>query len=153
MTYHYRECGLDNVYINDGFIIERTAYGEGVAIEDSAGLHRRIARALVDSVAALNGAELRFLRKVMDLGQGALAADLGTTEQTLRLWEKHRDKPIPAMADRLLRAIFREFATGMVSVRRLLGRIDKLANAPRQPIVLSRGPRGWRTVAGRMAAE
>jgi putative transcriptional regulator len=44
----------------------------------------------------------------MELTQRALAGIIGAEEQTLRLWEKNRDKFMPATAERLLRALYSE---------------------------------------------
>src|SRR6516165_7388090 len=97
-TYRYTESGLDNVYLAGGFTIHKTPYGEGVSIQNTEGLHRAIGKWLVSKPAPLNGAELRFLRTELELGQRNLAGILATTEQTLRLWEKHRSKPITGAA-------------------------------------------------------
>ena len=88
MVYHYVESGLDNVYLTNGFTVHKTAYGEGVSIQDTEGLHKAIGQWLISVPKPLTGAELRFLRIEMDIIQKNLAAILGTTEQTLRLWEK-----------------------------------------------------------------
>lgn len=90
--YHYTESGLDNVYLNDGYTIHKTVYGEGVSIEDTDGLHRAIGKWLVEMPKPLNGAEVRFLRLEMDQTQRDLAAFFGTSEQTVRLWERKRNK-------------------------------------------------------------
>jgi transcriptional regulator with XRE-family HTH domain len=74
----------------------------------------------------LNGAELRFLRLEMDTTQKDLAGMLGTTEQTLRLWEKNRTKSINGTADRLLRALYADYVGGKGSVRRMLKRLADL---------------------------
>jgi putative transcriptional regulator len=62
----------------------------------------------------------------MDTTQKDLAAMLGTTEQTLRLWEKNREKSINGTADRLLRALFADYLGGKGSVRRMLKRLPDL---------------------------
>jgi putative transcriptional regulator len=59
----------------------------------------------------------------MDQTQRDLAGILGSTEQTLRLWEKARRKAMPTTADRLLRALYAEFLNGNSSVRRMLKRL------------------------------
>jgi DNA-binding transcriptional regulator YiaG len=68
------------------------------------GLHRKIAKKLVRQP-HLTGAELRFLRLEMDQTQAELAKALGTSEQTLSLWERDRNKPMPETANKLLRVV------------------------------------------------
>ena len=92
-TYHYRESGLDNVYLENGYRKHKTAYGEGVSIIDTEGLHKVIGQTLICAQRPLNGAELRFLRIEMETTQKDPAGMLGTSEQTLRLWEKDREVP------------------------------------------------------------
>ena len=147
MTHHYLESGLDNVYLLDGYRLHDTPYGEGVSIEDTAGLNRRIGKMLVVSAPVLNGAELRFLRKEMDLGQRDLALEIGASEQTLRLWEKHRDKAIPGTADRIVRAMYIEHVDGKVAVRHMLDRLVNLEVDVRRDIRLARAQRSWRIQA------
>jgi len=122
--YHYRESGLDNVFLGSGYQIHKTPYGEGVSITESAALHKAIGKWLIFLPKPLNGAELRFLRVEMDTTQKHLAGIIGATEQTLRLWEKHRKKAIPGPADRLVRTLYLEFIGGDGSIRR---RLEKLA--------------------------
>jgi putative transcriptional regulator len=123
--YHYTESGLDNVYLLGGFTIHKTSQGEGVSIEHTAELHRVIGKTPVQKPAPLNGAELRFLRGEMELSQRTLAGLLGTSEQNLRLWEKHRGKFINGAADRLLRAIYAE-PLGNLQLRRMMERLADL---------------------------
>ena len=66
--YHYRESGLRNVWLANGYAEQETPYGPGLAIDDLAGLHHAIARGLVAKGGKLTGAELRFLRLEMGLG-------------------------------------------------------------------------------------
>ena len=40
--HHYRECGLDNVFLLNGFTVRETRHGRAVSIEDIDGLHRTI---------------------------------------------------------------------------------------------------------------
>jgi DNA-binding transcriptional regulator YiaG len=104
MPYHYKESGLDNVLLQRGYTIRQTPYGETVAIHDVDAVHRAIAAKLVTQP-HLTGAELRFLRLEMDQTQAELAETLGTSEQTVSLWERHRKKPIPETAAKLLQVI------------------------------------------------
>jgi putative transcriptional regulator len=126
MSYHYTESGLDNIYLLNGFKIHRTPYGKGVSIENTAGLHRMIGRWLVDLPNPLNGAELRFLRLEMDLSQARLAAIIGSTEQSVRRWEKARLQPVQGPADRIVRALYNEYVGGDGSLRRMVDRLAEL---------------------------
>jgi putative transcriptional regulator len=128
MTYHYKESGLDNVYLIDGYTLHKTAYGKGVSIQNTEGLHKAIGKWLIALPRPLNGAELRFIRTEMELTQRALAGIIGAEEQTLRLWEKKREKFMPATAERLLRALYSESLGNNVHIKRML---EKLADLDR----------------------
>jgi hypothetical protein len=39
--YHYTRCGLDYVYLLNGYEVRETAHGRGLAIEDGDDLHDR----------------------------------------------------------------------------------------------------------------
>ena len=93
----------------------------------------------------MTGAELRFLRLEMEATQKDLAGILGTTEQTLRLWEKHRNRAMPGPADRLLRALYLEYTGKDESVRKMLERLAKFSQNQHQIKVRFRETgRGWK---------
>ncbi|MFO1255824.1 MAG: hypothetical protein U1E37_09180 [Sphingomonadaceae bacterium] len=119
--YHYRECGLRNVWLANGYDEHQTPYGPGVAIHDADGLHRAIARGLVNKGGKLTGSELRFLRLEMGLSQSRLAAMLGNEAQTVALWEKRSSQP--KIADRFIRAIWREQDEGNAQIRAMIERL------------------------------
>lgn len=104
--YHYRECGLPNVYLINGYREIETPYGRGVSIEDVAGLHMAIAHTLVEEEPSLTGPEVRFIRKCLDLTQMQLAELLGVEDQSVRRWEKLAR--IPKQADHGIRLVFRD---------------------------------------------
>jgi putative transcriptional regulator len=108
--YHYTESGLDNVWLDNGVIVENDPdYGEVYAIQDLDGLHRIIGNDLIHLPRSLKGAEFRFLRRELDLSQKALAGLIGSNEQSVAKWEKARDKSIGnRVADRLLRLLYAE---------------------------------------------
>jgi putative transcriptional regulator len=128
MAYHYTESGLDNVWLIDGYTIRKTPYGKGVSIQNTEGLHKAIGKWLIVQPRPLNGAELRFVRTEMELTQRGLAGIIGAEEQTLRLWEKKRNKFMPATAERLLRALYSEALGNNVQIKRML---EKLADLDR----------------------
>ena len=126
--YHYTECGLDDVYLLNGFTIEHDdEYGELVFIEDVDRLHKTLARRLIDSARTLNGAEFRYLRVFLDLSQKRLGEFLRQKEQNIGNWERNRQKPVAnETADLLLRAFAAERLNGHSKVGTL---IEKLADA------------------------
>lgn len=144
MAYHYTECGLRNVWLEGGYRIRRTPYGETVSIVALDELHVAIGRTLAEK-SHLTGAEFRFLRKELGISQRALAGMVGGSEQTVSLWE--RRGRIPQSADRLLRAMYLEKVNGNVKVTELLNRINELDREDRDRIDLVVDNGHWRRAA------
>lgn len=145
--HHYTSCGLLNIWLRNGYERKETSYGQGIAIHDVQGLHKAIGLNLVQNKPQLSGAEIRFLRKELDMPQATLAALLGVSENSVRGWEKHRGK-ITKPAERLLRMLYQEYAVGNTSVRALIERLgqfnrDIYANG----MDLEETESGWRTAA------
>jgi putative transcriptional regulator len=108
----------------------KTPHGKGIAFDNIAGLHRKIGRHLYSHRPHLRGSEFRFLRHELDLSQAALAALLGNNEQAIALWEKSKVK-VPAWADRLMRALYREHMGENVKIRKLIEAMAELeSNKP-----------------------
>lgn len=105
--YHYTECGLDYVYLMDGFEVTRTAYGPVVQVANAGKLDRAIALAVVRQQKRLTGQEVRFLRGLLDMTQAELGAALGKDAQTVARWEKGKTE-IPATEDVAIRQIYLE---------------------------------------------
>ena len=123
--YHYAECGLNNVYLVNGYIEEETEYGPATAIMNLQGLHNAIGKRIVMGTARLLlGEEIRFLRKELNLSQKNLGAILGVKDQTVARWEKD-ERVIPKSADMCLRALFMETKFGSCNLAEV---IDKLNN-------------------------
>lgn len=64
--YHYKECGLDNIYLVNGFSIEEMDGEPYVSIENVDALWKAIGLFLVERQKTFSPAELRFLRGQMD---------------------------------------------------------------------------------------
>lgn len=143
MAYHYLESGLENVYLENGYTIHKTPYGEGASIQDTEGLHKAIGRWIVSEPNGITGAELRFLRLEMELAQRTLAGLLNSKEQNVRNWEKSRNKPIPGSADFLLRALYTEFVDGRSDVRRMVNRLAELDCVAEAKVSFRETDRGW----------
>lgn len=122
--YHYLESGLRNVWLKNGFRMQKTPYGDAVAIEDIKGLHEAIALHLIEKPSRLKGTEVRFLRKEMDMSQSGIGALLGVSAQTIALWEKGKAK-VTVPSDRLLRLIVKGNYCGDVDVKELIEQLNQ----------------------------
>lgn len=103
--YHYKDCGLNNVYLHNGFSIDKDG---NLHIENMTQLHKVIGRTLVEKPARLKGKEIKFIRHMMDLSQKMFAELIGVSYQSVLSWEKSK-RVIPKTADHLLRALFLGF--------------------------------------------
>lgn len=131
--HHYTESGLPNIWLANGFKLHKTPHGKGIAFDNLEGLHREIGRWLCAYRPRLTGAEFRFLRHELDLSQAALASLLGNDAQSVALWEKAKVK-LPAWADRLMRALYREHMGENVKIRALIETVAGLAAEKPQPM-------------------
>ena len=59
-SYHYTECGLDDVYLVGGHMYHEGPRGRQVTIRNIDGLHRAIGRYLVTKKKVLNGKDIQF---------------------------------------------------------------------------------------------
>jgi putative transcriptional regulator len=117
--HHYRECGLDDVWLVDGYARARGPYGATLAVENVEALHEAIAADIVESPAKLTGDTFRFLRKRLVLSQVELGRLIGADVQAVARWEKGRSA-VPGAADRLLRALWAERARGRPAVAEIV---------------------------------
>lgn len=143
--YHYTDSGLDNVWLENGYAVHSTPYGEGISIQDTEGLHRAIGQWLISLPKPLNGAELRFLRLELELTQRDLAGIIGADEQAVRRWEKARGKAINGPTDRLMRALYNEYVLGDGSVRHMVDRLAKLNQVDHVSGRFCETSKGWQT--------
>ena len=144
--YHYRESGLRNVWLANGYAEQETPYGPGLAIDDLSGLHHAIARGLVAKGGKLTGTELRFLRLEMGLSQARLATLLGNEAQTVALWEKRGTQP--KLADRFIRALWRERAEGNAQIMAMIERlVDADVEEAEGRLTLRQVAGGWKLAA------
>lgn len=106
---HYTMCGLDHVYLIDGFRHEETPRGRRLHIENQEELHKAIGAYLLRQSRGLTGRELRFLREEINLSQVNLARLLGESDQSVARREK-RDAPFkrPPTQERILRFLYDE---------------------------------------------
>lgn len=146
--FHYTGCGLDGIYLANGYEIHHTDHGSGVSIRNLDGLLDAIADYLVEDRKVLCGKEIRFLRLRMDITQSELGRLLGMSAQQVARWEKDQSV-IPGPADRLLRVLYTRHAGKDIDVRELLRYLDE-HDAPREDRALFEpdgSGDGWRRAA------
>lgn len=105
--YHFTTCGLDNVYLKNGYTLSESESGPGVSFHDLQGLLRAIGCCILKKEAPLNGREFRFLRVEMDLSQKAIGGMMEYTDQTIAKWEKGGES-VPVLADKAIRDLYAE---------------------------------------------
>lgn len=111
--YHYTLCGLQNVYLMNGYTISHTDYGDAVSIQNADNLHKTIAETLINKPMRLLPQEFKFLRKEMKLTQSMLAQIFNISDQTVARIEKGETN-----ADTPYEALFRAYANEIISKKR-----------------------------------
>ena len=122
--YHYISCGLDNIYLKNGFTIEDGPHGKGVSIKDIDGLHAAIAKGVVNKKGIITPKEFKFLRHELDLSQKALGTLLDKSDQIVAKWEKG-ESDIHILVDKAIRDIYQE-SIGEGHISGLLDTMAKL---------------------------
>jgi DNA-binding transcriptional regulator YiaG len=140
--FHLKVVGLPNIYLLNGVTIENDPnYGELVTVENMDGLHRAIGLHIIEKEEDLTGAEIRFLRKEMDLTQVELGEKLSVTGQTIANYEKEKSQDGPA--DAAIRLLYLIHILPPDSQTRLLKQLlalnktreRKLPDVPRRRLV------------------
>jgi len=133
-TYRFRESGLDNVVLKEIEIIKCPACGnEDPIIPNLDGLLRVLAVALVTSRLPLSGAEVRYLRKYLEMSGEQFARILHTDKSTLSKWETGAVN-MGSKSDLLIRAVALNLGRGLrdeaEQVTRNFEYIDEESTAP-----------------------
>jgi len=149
--HHYTACGLDWVYLENGFKVEETAYGRGMSVENADELHEAIAREVILSPALMRGQELRFLRSLLDCSQSGLAHSIGVTRATVARWEAEPNAPISPTADRVVRLLYAGSELKDKTVQRILELMSDIDALDRQHRAFAETDGKW-APAPKMAA-
>lgn len=130
--FHYKACGLDNVWLANGYVVKTTPYGTGVSVHDAAGLHKLLAIDVAKKEGRLTRKEFRFLRTMLCLSQKSLADMVGVTEQAVSLWERYGK--VPKVQDAVLRTLILDAFDGHGIMKDSIERtnlVDRLVNQRR----------------------
>ena len=150
--YHYTECGLDDVFLMNGFERNASPRGKTVAIKDIDALHRAIGEHVSRHKKDLSGKEMRFLRREMLMSQATMAHLLKVSEQTIHRWETEKSA-FPKAAEALVRRLYLE--QGSVAEEKLRDTLNRIADLEEEldrdqkmNFALSRGGhKGWSLAA------
>lgn len=140
--YHFTECGLDNVWLKNGFTIKETPFGPAVSFAALEQLLDEIAAHLVRKPGRLTGKEFRYLRSKMHLSQAAMATLQGVSEQNISLWE--RRGRVPKSNDTLQRLLYLKHAAGDETLKSAFDRIMTVERLVHQKIVATSSRGGWK---------
>jgi DNA-binding transcriptional regulator YiaG len=153
----YRACGLDGIFLCNGYEREQIDGEWFTYVKDIEGLHRAIALHLVANRKTLTPKEIRFIRTAMDKTQAEIARDLGVTSQTVARWEKGQTEELPGPADRMLRILFvvsimkpEDFSDYVSEQTEMLDELDQSVDVPVQ---FSRDPADTAWDEGRRVLE
>jgi putative transcriptional regulator len=142
----YVGCGLDEIWLASGYELETIDGEQTIAVHNLDGLHAAIGRSLVQRKKLLNGKEIRFLRRQIDLTQSELARLVGCDAQQIARYEKGQNK-MSGPTDRLLRMLYREHLRDQFSIRDILEAVDELDSRIDDKQVFAETPEGWRSAA------
>lgn len=142
--YHYTESGLQNVWLTNGYNVKKTTSGNAVAIVDADGLHKAIGRAIACKP-YMTGAELRYLRKELDLSQSRFGNLVGVSEESVSLWE--RRGRVPKSASRLIQAVYLETIDGNVRLKELIELLAEMDRTHQDKLIFEDTKMGWREAA------
>lgn len=141
--YHYTGCGLDYVYLANGYTIRETVHGKGFSVQDARGLHNAIAVRIVSRHQPITGQEVRFLRAQMGLSQSGLGKILGVSRAAVARWEGKPKDAIPATADRALRMFYALKIAGNKVAKRIVDLLGQIDDLEYQMAVFEETDRGW----------
>lgn len=105
-SYHYKECGLDNVYLKNVDVRMCESCGEkNLRIPGILELHETIARGVALQPCPLRGPDIRFLRKQLGHSAKEWATFLRVDTSTLSRWENEQQE-IGPQSDSLIRFLY-----------------------------------------------
>jgi len=141
--FRYTACGLDNVFLLNGFKLRSTPYGKAFSIDNIDGLHAAIGKRLIHERKTLSGKEIRFLRHELGMSQGTLAGLLGVDEQTVARWEKGQTGA-GGPADKMIRLLYAEKVGAKADIARTLGHLAGLDKAAGRSLLFEERGASWR---------
>ena len=138
----YPHYAIPNLYIVCGYSLEESEYGKLVSYLDEDALEGCVRKILVRIPKTINGRQLRFLRRGLDLSQEAFGTLIDRDGQTVARLEK-LDAPVPQMVDLAIRTRYFGRYEPSVSIGEILSIHDGLTRFPKEKILLSYKDNKW----------
>lgn len=111
-TYHYTECGLENVYLEGVELLVCEQCGAvSPIIPKIEELHSRIAQTIINNPGMLSGSEVKFLRKQLGVKARDWALYIRIDPSTLSRWE-NENQQIGPQSDMLVRMLYQRLKAG-----------------------------------------
>lgn len=123
--YHYKSCGLDGIYLKNGYHVSIVDGRKSTSITALDSLHEAIGLSLCNLPRKLVGSEIRFLRIELDMSQKALGLVLDKSDQAIAKWEKDESE-ISRADDVCLRDLYLNSREKESRLSELLGRFNEL---------------------------
>jgi len=98
------DCGLDYIYLQDGYSIVDTGYGPASVIKAPEDLHNAIAAHIL-GLNDLRGKEGRYLRSWLGQSEHSLALAIDLTASRVATWSRLPDEKIAAKTAAKLRSL------------------------------------------------
>lgn len=136
--YQYCGCGLEGIFLKNGYTIVQTPYGEAVRIEGVEALHDAIALDIVNQQSPMSGHQFKFLRKEQELTQAECASLMRVDVQTIANWEKRGKQEVPGPADFAMRMFYCGYAKIHIATP-----ITRPGSRPNESRALSRDNEDW----------
>lgn len=137
--YHYKESGLDNVYLKKSAMLHRCVCGQKfIEIPQIERLNDAIAYQLLNKKTIWRGQEFRFLRKWVSLTAEELGRLLGHVKRgTVSRWENDRIPITPATHHQMLLLVLRLKEEAInermyleIATKEILEKVAEKAKAP-----------------------
>jgi len=139
----YEGCGLDWVFLANGFSVHETPYGRAIAVQDADSLHELVLREIITSPHPIRGQELRFIRSMLDLSQEGMGKIIGVRRLQVTRMEVSRKKPISPSADRAVRMFFALQRHDRVLADRVLELLNEFDDQQHEQMAFVPSGHGW----------
>ena len=134
--YQYKQSGLDNVWLVDGYQIVNTPYGEAVQFEDATSLDLAIANALINQTEPLTGKEFRFLRQQIGMSQSDVASFMHVDPQSVAKRKKGQVS-LPFANEAVMRFIYSSYQEKDAKIYPMLETMKAIDKAKNSRLELS----------------